>query len=944
MGFFGGGRSSGSGGDRDDLGPPPDPFRLPERREPFAGTGQRRLLGFLAAVLVTFFVADALKSIYVDSLWFASVGFTAVFETELRARVLLFLAGTLIALAVIGANVAFARRLAPDEIEESFLDEIDPEAIRRVGTVIAIAVTAFVAVIFGASAAGAWDVILPAMETVPFGLTDPQFGRDISFYMFALPAYHFVQGWLLALVVISAIGAGAIYLLSYSLQRFVLRITPGMRMHLSALVGIAMIVSAVGTWLGIFDLASHETGIVAGVTYADVNARIPMLYVVALLTLLVGAATVVNGVIGTGFRVPTFGLGLIAVASLVGTGLYPAALQQFEVAPNELEAESPYIERNIRMTRLAYGLEDVQETNFPARPALTPAQVDANPVTVENIRLWDPAPLRDTFNQIQSIRPFYTFSDVDVDRYRVDGRTRQVMLSVRELDISRAGQANWTRQVLQLTHGFGAVASPVNEFRDEGLPVLFLSDIPPAGTTIPLTEAGSRIYFGERTDHYVVVRTNVPEFDYPVGDSGKDTRFEPDRGIPLASAIQRLALAWELGDTNLLISGQVGADSRVLMRRALSERIKQVAPFLRLDPDPYAVVLDGRILWVQDAFTTSDRFPYAQHRGNLNYIRNSVKVVIDAGTGDMTFYLMTADDPVVATWARIFPELFRPAAEMPQPIRDHLRYPEAMFKLQADIYQRYHITDARAFFIGEDAWNIPQQPTSQQRQPVEPYYVTLKLPGETGEEFVLVMPFTPRNKENTIAWLAARSDGEHYGALRSYRFPTETLVYGPTQVEARIDQQPGISQQMTLWNQSGSRVIRGNLLMIPIDDSFLYVQPVYLQAQNSPLPELKRVIVANGNAIGMEPTFREALDVVLGRRSSSLPGAANTPQPQQPQQPGTPGALAPTQPARPAPTGTTGPRDLRGLIDDARRASDTAQQELDRLRRLLDQIESQSPR
>lgn len=942
MGFFGGGRGRGSGDDRDDLGPPPDPFRMPQRPEPFAGGGQRRLLGLLAAGLVVFFVVDALKSIYVDSLWFGSIGFSGVFETELRARVLLFVVGTLIALMVIGANVALARRLAPDEIEESFLEEIDPEAIRRVGTVIALAVTAFIAVIFGAGAAGAWNVVLPALDAVPFGLADPQFGRDVAFYMFTLPAYHFVQGWALALVGISAIGAGAVYLLSYSLQRFVLRITPGMRMHLATLVGIAMILSALGTWLGIFDLASHEAGIAAGATYADVHARIPMLYVVALLMLLVGAMIIVNGVIGSGYRVPAFGLGLIAVASIVGTGLYPVAVQQFEVAPNELEAESPYIDRNIRMTRLAYGLEDVQETNFPARPALSAAQVDANPVTVENIRLWDPAPLRDTFNQIQSIRPFYTFSDVDVDRYRVGGKTRQVMLSVRELDIARAGQANWTRQVLQLTHGFGAVASPVNEFRDEGLPVLFLSDIPPAGNAMPLTEAGARIYFGERTDHYVVVRTNVPEFDYPVGDSGKDTRFEPDRGIPLASAVRRFALAWELGDTNLLISNQLGADSRVLMRRALDQRIKQVAPFLRLDPDPYAVVLDGRILWVQDAFTTSNAFPYAQHRGDLNYIRNSVKVVVDAGTGDMSFYLMTPEDPVVATWARVFPDLFRPASEMPAPLREHLRYPEAMFKLQADIYQRYHITDARAFFIGEDAWNIPLQPTSQQHQPVEPYYVTLKLPGEAGEEFVLVMPFTPRNKENTIAWLAARSDGQHYGALRSYRFPTETLVYGPVQVEARIDQQPGISQQMTLWNQSGSRVIRGNLLMIPIDDSFLYVQPVYLQAQNSPLPELKRVIVANGNAIAMEPTFREALDVVLGRRPASLPGG--TSQPPTPGAAGAPAAPTRTPTARPAATGTAGPQDVRGLIDDARRASDNAQAELDRLRRLLDQIESQSPR
>ena len=946
MGFFGGNRG---GNDRDDLGPPPDPFRFPDSGDRYRTTGnQRRVLGVTAAVLVIFFTLEALKSIYVDALWFDSVNFESVFRTEITARIVLFLAGTLVAALVIGANIAVARRLAPREPEESFIEDIDPNAIRRVTTVLAVAVTAFVALIFGASAAGTWDTALSALRAVQFGLQDPEFNRDVSFYLFTLPAYHTAQGWVLALLVVSTLASAAVYVLAYSLQRFVLTVTRGMRIHLSLLVGIALIVVAFGTWLSIFDLASHEAGVVAGATYTDVHARVPMLSVLAVLMALTGGAIAVNGIVGSSYRVAVFGIGLVVFVSVVGTGLYPAGVEALQVKPNELQTESEYIARNIKMTRIAYGLDKVEETNFPARPSLTAAQIDANPVTTDNVRLWDPTPLRDTFNQIQSIRPFYTFVDVDVDRYTYDGATRQVMLSARELDATRAGAANWTQQVLQLTHGFGAVASPVNDARDEGLPVLLTSDLPPVGTAIPITEAGARIYFGERTDHYVVVRTNVPEFDYPVGDSSKDTRFEPDRGIRLATAWRRLALAWELGDTNLLISGQLGADSRVLMHRSLTDRIKKVAPFLQLDPDPYAVVLDGRIMWMQDAFTSSANFPYAQHRNGVNYMRNSVKILVDASTGDMTFFLMTPDDPIIQTWARIFPDLFTPLSQMPPGLVTHLRYPEQLFKVQAGIYQRYHITDPRGFFLGEDAWNIPLQPTSASRQALQPYYVTMKLPGEANEEFVLVMPFTPRNKENTVAWLAARSDGKFYGALRAYRFPTDTLVFGPAQIEARIDQHPGISQQMTLWNQSGSHVIRGNLLMIPIADSFLFVEPIYLQAENSPLPELKRVIVANGNNIAMEPSFRDALEVVIGRRQSSLPGVQGGSQQSGSQQPtATPppaGTPRPSGTATPRPSGTPAPGDLRGLIDQARQASQSTQQELDRLKALLDQIDTQSPR
>lgn len=935
MGFF---------EDRGPLGPPPDPFRLRQPPGPLGSPRALRWLGLGAAVLVSFFALSLVKSIYVDLLWFDSVGFEHIYRRVIVARVTLFVAGAVIAAVVLGANIWIARRLAPRGPEESFIEEIDPQAIRRVVSVLLIAGTAFVALIFGATAAGAWQTLFAWRQHVSFGVVDPQFSRDAAFYLFDLPAYQFIQGWLVALLIVSTLAAGAVYGLAFSLQRFMFLITRGMRVHLSLLAGLVLMFIAVGIGLATYDLATSSGGIIDGLTYTDVNARVPVRLVLVVLGAAAGATVIANSFLGSGFRVPAFAVGVWLFASVVGGGLYPAAVQSLQVEPNELEKEAPYIAHNIRFTRLAYGLDNVEETNFPARPALTVADITANQATIANARLWDPGPLRETLTQLQSIRPFYTFNDIDVDRYTIDGRARQVMLGVRELDISRV-QANWTRERLQLTHGFGAVVTTVNEVIDEGLPNLLVRDIPPASNVLPVSIDGSRIYFGERTNHYVVVRTNVAEFDYPLGDGNAETRYEPDRGIRLSSAFRRLALAWELGDSNLLISGQLGSDSRVLMHRALADRIKRVAPFLALDPDPYAVILDGRIVWIQDAYTTTNRFPYSQHAGSVNYIRNSVKITVDAVTGDMAFYLIDPADPIAATWARIFPRLFRPAEEVPADIRAHLRYPEQMFRLQAELYLRYHITDPRVFFVGEDVWTLPTQARQGQAADIfEPYYLTMRLPGEAAEEFVIVMPFTPRNKQNTIAWLAGRSDGNDYGALRAYRFPSDTLVFGPAQVEARIDQHPGVSQQLTLWNQAGSNVIRGNLFMLPIAESFLYIQPIYLQADNSPLPELKRIVVANGNTIAMEPTFAAALDVVLGRRASTLPGSdtlgALTPAPGTTATPGT--TPGPTRTPGPAVSAT--PSSLRQLIEDARRSGQVAQDELNRLRALLDQIESQTPR
>ena len=880
--------------------------------------------------MLLFVATNVAKSIYVDFLWFDSVEFASNFRRVLAARALLFVTGTLITLVVLGFNIWLARRLAPQGFEESFIEDVDPDAIRRVVSVVMIAMTLFLAIIFGAVAAGSWETVLSWWFAVDFGVNDPAFNRDVSFYMFDLPALHFFQGWVLSLLVVSALGAGSVYALTYSLQRFELQVPRGMRIHISVLVGLILLVIAIGTYLSVFDLATSRLGIVTGATYTDINARLPVRYAIIFLGAFAGLATIANSVLSGSWRVPAFAIGLWVVAGIVGGFVYPSFVQSFQVDPNEIEKEELFIARNIDMTRLAWGLDEIEVTTFPADPAVTEEEIAANEATLSNIRLLDARPTRDTFIQIQSIRPLYTFEDVDVDRYTIDGEQRQVMLAPRELDLRRASQtagSGWTQERLQFTHGFGAVVAPVNEITTEGLPVLITRDIPPVGDAIPISADGARIYFGELTDHYIIVKTKESEFDYPDGETTVATTYGPDRGIQLSNLLRRVALAWQLGDRNLLISGRITGESTLLMHRSLGDRITKVAPFLRLDADPYIVIADGGLLWIQDAYTVSGDFPYSQHLGSVNYIRNSVKVVVGAETGDMTFYLMDPDDPVAATWARIFPDLFTDRGDMPAFLQAHLRYPEDMFQLQAQQYLRYHITNPRVFFLGEDLWNIPTEKFRQQEQPLEPYYVIMKLPEEEIEEFSLIMPFTPRNKQNTIAWLAGRSDGEHLGALRAYRFPTDDLVFGPAQIEARIDQDPGISAQLTLWEGAGSEVIRGNLLMIPIGDSFLFVEPIYLQAESSRIPELKRVVVANGNNIAMEQTFQRALDVVFGRRASSLPGA-NTITP----------AAAPL-PREDSSDVSVPTGDFDTLLRQAQDASDAAQEELNRLGAILDELE-----
>jgi uncharacterized membrane protein (UPF0182 family) len=585
-------------------------------------------------------------------------------------------------------------------------------------------------------------------------------------------------------------------------------------------------------------------------------------------------------------------VGFYLVALLLVDGLYPWFQQQFIVKPNELDKELPYIKHNIELTRKAYGLDEVETKEFPAHNQLNRQDLQANQSTISNIRLWDYRPLLDTYRQLQEIRLYYQFNDVDIDRYTLDNKYQQVMLSARELSSDQvpAKAQTWVNQRLKYTHGYGLVMNSVNRVTADGLPELLLKNIPPVSSVdLQVSEPG--IYYGESTDNYIFTGTRTPEFDYPLGNKNAFTTYKGKGGVPIPSLWHRLAYAYDLGSLEILISNYFSHNSRIHYYRQIQKRISQVAPFLRFDGDPYMMVIDGRLQWMIDAYTVSDRFPYSQPvlqsndgnsvlqasqlkgivRGNVNYIRNSVKVVIDAYDGTMQFFVVDEQDPVLATYRRIFPTLFQSKDQIPPAVKAHFRYPLGLFKIQAQMYLSYHMSVPEVFYNQEDLWRFPTEVYEGNKQLMEPYYIIMRLPEEEREEFILILPFTPVNKDNMIAWMAARSDGEHYGKLLLYEFSKQELVYGPSQIEARIDQNPEISQQLTLWSQEGSRVIRGDLLVIPIEKSLLYVEPVYLRAEQGQLPQLKRVIVAYHNQTVMAKTLEDCLAVIFGDKQLQKP-------------------------------------------------------------------------
>jgi uncharacterized membrane protein (UPF0182 family) len=837
------------------------------------------ILGVLALVLM--FVVPSVAQYYTDWLWFREVGYERVFLRTLNAQGAVFLATFGAVFTFLLINLRIARRaLRRPQIVVGTGTDGRPIALQTgqlIGWVTPAA--AFLALLFGISAAGDWLDWLSFFNRVPFGDRDPLFNRDVSFYVFRLPVWQSIRQQALFLTFLALVGCGLLYVLSGSFvmeqrrgstgwPRF--RLVPAARRHL-ALLGAGMFgLMAWGTWLARAQTLLTPGQILFGVSYVDMHATLPFL-TLGVVVLIAGAGLAIwHGFNGRGWAIP-LGIGLYLVVSVAGS-LYAAFIQEFIVSPNELAKEQEFLRYNIDSTRRAYALDRVEARELSGDAELTPRQIAANVGTIENVRLWDYKQLLQTFSQIQEIRTYYDFVNVDNDRYMIDGKERQVMLSVRELNTDLLPTKTFVNERLIYTHGYGVTLGPVNQVTTEGLPVLFIRDLPPVTTVnLPVTEPS--VYFGERSSNYVLVRTGTPEFHYPRGNDNVNTYYEGSAGVPVAGFLRRLVFALRFGTTDILVTGQINRESRILFHRQISDRVRTIAPFLSYDVDPYPVVMNGRIYWIQDAYTTTANYPYATPSGTLNYIRNSVKIVIDAYEGKTTFYLTEPQDPLALTIAKIFPGMLKPLSEMPAGLRQHVRYPEDIFRIQASIFTTYHMTNPSVFYNKEDQWQVATVLDSDRNGTVmQPYYTIMKLPGEAQNEFVQILPFTPQSKSNLSAWMVARSDAAHYGHMLVFQFPKQKIVYGPQQVQGRINQDQVISPQITLWNQQGSEVNWGTLLVIPIEESLLYVRPLYLRSPEGKIPELKRVIVAYQSKIVMAETFTQALVQIFGQEiAAALP-------------------------------------------------------------------------
>ena len=841
------------------------------------------ILLLLLLLLVLGLLAQVVP-LYTDWLWFGEVGYSEVFVKTLSLRGSLFAALAISVLVFLYANLTFAARTAAPDVIWELEDQlglpsrvmIEP-LIRRFMPIVLL----LIAVASGMRATVHWETVLGYLNATPFGIADPQFNYDLSFFVFVLPLWRLVHGWAITLVTATIVLTLAVYVLQRSLVLTSRgpRLAAGARSHLLVLGAVALVLKAIGFWLDRFELVFSPRGIVFGAAYTDIYASLPVLGALAVFAVLCAVACLAQ-IARPGLRLVAGGLIALALVWVVGLGVYPALLQRFRVTPNELAAERPFISRNIRMTRQAYGLDRIVEREFPADEALDARALDRNAATIKNIRLWDYRPLLRTFAQLQEIRTYYKFVDVDNDRYVVNGEYRQLMLSPRELSYQHLQSPGFINERLTFTHGYGAVVGPVNRVTPEGLPELMVKDIPPhsSGGFPKITRP--EIYYGEVSNEYVLVRTASQELDYPSGDKNEYTSYRGEGGIPLSSFVRKVAFAMRFGEFRILFSNDLTEQSRIMMNRTIAQRVRQIAPFFRYDRDPYMVVDDdGRMVWMLDGYTTTDRYPYSEPVPNVgNYIRNSVKVTVDAYDGTVTFYRADDTDPIVRAYGGAFPGLLKPLDKMPEALRRHIRYPEDFFAIQARKYATYHMLDPQVFYNREDLWAVPRRAIEGRDRDMEPYYTIMRLPGEQREEFILLTLFNPARRDNMIAWMAARSDPPNYGRLIVFNFPKQKLVYGPRQIDARIDQDPVISQQLALWNQRGSTVIRGSLLAIPIDQSLVYVQPLYLAAsEQGALPELRRVIVAYGNQIAMEPTLDQSLGRIFGGRSAPTTAGGRTP-------------------------------------------------------------------
>jgi len=918
-------------------------------RVPSAGpaSGRRRVLFIIVGVVAGLLLAfTALSGFFVDVLWFREVGFSDVFWSILRTKVLLGVAFGLAFFVLLYANLWIVRRITPrfqaltpeQELIERYRMQFEPY-IRWLLPLFALVIAVFV----GIGVTGQWQTYLLWRNGsgLSFGSPEPLFGRDPSFYVFSLPWLKFMQGWLFsALVGVTLLTALAHYVwggIRPQAPGFGEKVSPQVKAHLSVLLGLIMLTKAWGYYLGQFDLLTSTRGVVVGASYTDVNAQLPALRILVFIAIACAILFLVN-IRLRGWALPVIAVGLLALVSIIAGAAYPAFVQRFRVAPQEFQREQPYIEDNIEATRQAFQLDSITTQARPLGDSVTAEDVEGNETTISNIRLWRPDVLRDNFTSLQRFRSYYEFNDVDVDRYEIDGQRRVLMVSAREVsqDGIPEGGATWQNVHLVYTHGFGAVTSQVNTSTTEGQPVFTLQDIPPVGQ--PAFEGnGQRVYYGEGAPGdaaFVVVDTGAQELDYQgtaTDDQEQvDFTYDGDGGIPIGGLFQRALFAWRYRDVNLLISDLIQGDSRIMIYRDITERVPKAAPFLRFDADPYAAIVGGRLVWIWDAYTLTDQYPYSDFIelseaaspptqegapplvGEANYIRNSIKVVVDGYNGSISYFVADPEDPIIQAWSTAFPSLFTPIEEAPTELLEHFRYPENLFQIQAAQYTNYHVTDSDVFYGKQDFWALPVDPTvsSETNQFVmRPYYQLMRLPGETEESFALILPFTPQNRQNMVAWMAAKSDpGPDYGQLVSFQFPAGVNVDGPTQIFSRINQDARFSAERTLLGQGGSSIVFGDFLVIPLEDSLLYVQPVYVESnQPNAIPELRRVVVVNGSRIGLGATLTEALE-------DSVSGAVSPPPP--------PDGEEPPQP----PEGSV-EEQIQALLDEAAQhfaAADTA--------------------
>ncbi|MBI2310063.1 UPF0182 family protein [Candidatus Collierbacteria bacterium] len=834
----------------------------------------------IAIVFVVFF--STIISMITDWWWFSEVGFTEIFSKTLVTRVAIGGVAGLFAAAFLVSNFLIALRSKVPwmiTLPAALLGQpitLDSGLAKKVGVVLGM-MAAFLTAL---AAAAGWQDVLKFLEATPFGQTDPLFGRDAAFYVFFLPAYFLVLGLIKFLIVVSVIGCGLGYFLQgrLNLADLLGKKSPDRksRIHMGILISLFLISVVGSSYFSLYNLLNQQSGTIFGAAFTDANVMMPILKASVFVYGLAAALALYYGI--SGKLSPL--LGAIALTVLVGlvSGVAPSVFQKLVVAPNELVKETPFIKYNIEATRRAYGLDKIEEREISADKSITASDIAANNLTIKNVRLWDRAPLLSTFSQIQEIRTYYEFVSVDNDRYTIDGEVRQIMLSPRELASDSLPNKNWINERLTFTHGYGVSGGPVNQVTPEGLPVLFVKDLPPKSEVKELVVTRPEIYYGEILNDYVIVKTQSKEFDYPKGEENVYTTYAGTGGVELNSPLRRLFYAFRFGSLKMLLSGDITAESRILYYRNVKERVAKIAPFLIYDQDPYLVVADGKLYWILDAYTSTARYPYSQplsfNGGKVNYIRNSVKAVVDAYEGTVNFYQADPDDPIIQTFAKIFPKIFRPLSEMPAGLIPHLRYPEDIFSLQTAVYTIYHMDDPQIFYNKEDQWEIPELAQEGESETgvvgsvTTPRHMIMKLPGDKKEEYILMLPFTPRAKDNLSAWMVARNDGQQYGKLVVYRFPKDKLIFGPKQIIGRINQDADVSREITLWDQRGSQVIQGPLLVIPIEESLLYVRPLYLKADTGKIPELKRVIVAYENKIAMEETLEAGLAKLFGTSAS----------------------------------------------------------------------------